>query len=226
MRFRVLVAIFWLGLSLPVTVFASGDHKIYMQISKAGLNRISNPPYKITDVIGDSSKFKLQSDTDGANIYLMPMGKIGEHIEISIKNNIGKVQDFDFEIADIKGQTITIDDKKIQNNSFSILKQDISQMLKAMRDSRKGKFFIEKINKRVPGLEHPKITITTLDSYKWKDIKGIRFEIENTSNKEIDVEAAFNPKRWDSVLVYWNSAAYLSPKEKALILMIVRKRED
>lgn len=224
MKIRSLAITLCLLFSLPISVFAEEGHKIHMQLSKTGLNRISNPPYKITDVIGDSSKFRLQSDTDGANIYLMPMGRVGEHIEISIKNNIGKVQDFDFKIADIKGQIIVVEDKQITENSFSVLKKDISQMLQSMRNGQKGKFFVEKINQLVIGAGSHRIT--ALDSYKWKDIKGVRFEIENTKNTKIAVEDFWFPKRWKSVMVHWSSARYLEPKEKALILMIFRNREE
>ena len=94
------------------------EHKIYMDISKTGLNKISNPPYKITDVIGDSSTFEIQSKMDGEYIYLTPKVRVDEHIEISIKNNIGKLIEFVFKVTDITSQTITVDDKKSKETTL------------------------------------------------------------------------------------------------------------
>ena len=72
------------------------NKKLHIEISKSGLNRISNPPYKISQVVGDESNFKLQHDEKGNNIYIIPVGKIGSSFEISLINDGGFVQDIEF----------------------------------------------------------------------------------------------------------------------------------
>lgn len=47
----------------------SPEKKLSFEISKSGLNRISNPPYKITQLTGDDSKFRIKYDEDGSNIF-------------------------------------------------------------------------------------------------------------------------------------------------------------
>ena len=97
---------FYVHIACGETYQAKVNEKLQIKISKSSLNRISNPPYKITQVTGDDSKFRLKYDEDGANIYFMPLGSIGENIEISIRNNAGFVQDLELQISDIKGTSI------------------------------------------------------------------------------------------------------------------------
>jgi hypothetical protein len=42
------------------TYQAQDNEPLQIKISKTGLNRISNPPYKIMQVTGDDSKFRLK----------------------------------------------------------------------------------------------------------------------------------------------------------------------
>jgi len=119
-----------------------GYEKLKIKISKAGLNRISNPPYKIVQVTGDDSKFRLKYDDDGTNIYFMPIVPVGESCEISIKNNAGFVQDVELIVSNIKGRSVIIDSKttsKLENLQLS----NISEMLRAMRDDTEDRFYVQ-----------------------------------------------------------------------------------
>ena len=84
------------------------QNRIKTQISKSGLNRITMLPHRITQVTGDESKYKLKFDEDGSNIYIMPTGKIGETIELSIKSSTNLVQDMLLEVAGIAGRSISL----------------------------------------------------------------------------------------------------------------------
>jgi len=61
--------LFFCTIASAETYQAQTSEPLQIKISKSGLNRISNPPYKITQVTGDDSKFRLKYDEDGANIY-------------------------------------------------------------------------------------------------------------------------------------------------------------
>ena len=101
------------------------------EISKMGLNRISNPPYKITQVTGDESKYRLKHDEDGLNIYIMPLCEVGKDIEISIRNNAGFVQDLLLRVSDTKGRVIVIEGGRV-NNPEQLRTSILSRMLRAI----------------------------------------------------------------------------------------------
>jgi hypothetical protein len=64
-------------IALAANFKLNSEDRIKTQISKSGLNRITMLPYRITQVTGDESKYKLKFDEDGGNIYIMPIGQTG-----------------------------------------------------------------------------------------------------------------------------------------------------
>lgn len=157
-----------------------GGEKLKIKISKAGLNRISNPPYKIVQVTGDDSKFRLKYDDDGTNIYFMPIVPVGESCEISIKNNAGFVQDVELIVNNIKGRSVIIDSKttsKLENLQLS----NISEMLRAMRDDKEDRFYVQTRRQKLDNFDSLKVMQKKI--YKYKNLVGGVFEIKNPTKK-------------------------------------------
>lgn len=175
---------------------AETDKRIKVKISKSGLNRISNPPYKITQVTGDDSKYRLKYDEDGTNIYFMPLSSIGENIEISIKNNSGFVQDLELSVSNIKGQSIIIDGKT-SLVAERIEKSDIAQMLRAMKDNVGAKFYVQPVQKKFSDIGILKVEQSKI--YKYKNIVGGIFEVSNKSKMPITLDVSFFAKQFDNV---------------------------
>lgn len=201
--------------------FKEGE-KLKIKISKTGLNRISNPPYKIVQVTGDDSKFRLKYDDDGTNIYFMPMIPMGETCEISIKNNAGFVQDVELIVSNIKGRSIIIDSKttsKLENLQLS----NVSQMLRAMRDDLEGKFYVQIRRQKLDNLDSLKVTQEKI--YKYKNLVGGVFEIKNPTNKEAALNLAKFANRFDNVKASYSNISSIPPRKVATIL-IVQKMED
>lgn len=138
------------------TYQADSSEALQIKISKSGLNRISNPPYKITQVTGDDSKFRLKYDEDGTNIYFMPLSSVGENVEISIRNNAGITQDLELQVSNIKGKSIIIDGKT-NFNMEHIQKKDIAEMLRAMKDQCQGKFYVQQSKRQLDNIGFLKV---------------------------------------------------------------------
>ena len=159
--------------------------RIKAQISKSGLNRISMLPHRITQVTGDESKYKLKYDEDGSNIYIMPVGKIGETIELSIKSTGNLVQDMSLEVANIAGRTIILEQDQSAEYVTEIIMNEAKLMLKSMMDGRKGKYYILDNEQIIPnklGLNIKQVKI-----YRWSNISGAIIEIENNSKSPITI---------------------------------------
>ena len=200
------------------TYQAQISEPLQIKISKSGLNRISNPPYKITQVTGDDSKFRLKYDEDGANIYFMPLGSVGENVEISIRNNVGITQDLELQVSDIKGKSIIIDGKT-NVNLENIQKSDIAEMLRAMKDNAQGKFYVQSTKQQkfdnigVLKVEQSKI-------YKYKNLVGGVFEITNPTKNPITLDVSIFARSFDNVKNFYPNLSTIAPSITITVLVV------
>ncbi|WPY01624.1 Type IV conjugative transfer system TraK-like protein (plasmid) [Candidatus Trichorickettsia mobilis] len=221
---KILKQIIYSGLFLYAHI-ASGEtyqaqpnEPLQIKISKSGLNRISNPPYKITQVTGDDSKFRLKYDEDGTNIYFMPLITIGENVEISIRNNAGITQDLELQVSDIKGKSIIIDGKtnlKLER----IEKSDIAEMLRAMKDNVQGKFYVQNTKQQklksigILKVEQSKI-------YKYKNLAGGVFEITNPTKNPITLDVSIFARSFDNVKSFYPNLSTIEPSTTITVLVV------
>lgn len=203
------------------TYQAKSSETLRIKISKAGLNRISNPPYKITQVTGDESKFRLKYDEDGTNIYVMPLSGIGENVEISIRNNAGITQDLDLQVSNIKGKSIIIDGKN-KLNIERTEKSDEAEMLRAMKDNVQGKFYVQNSKQQLDNIGALKVKQSKL--YKYKDLAGGVFEITNPTKNPVFLDIFIFAKRFDNVKSYYPDLSTIEPK-KSITVLVVQKLE-
>ena len=202
------------------TYQAQDNEPLQIKISKTGLNRISNPPYKITQVKGDDSKFRLKYDEDGTNIYFMPLSSVGENVEISIKNNAGITQDLELQVSDIKGKSIIIEGKTSLNLE-RVQKSDVAGMLRAMKDNVERKFYVQNTNRQklsyigILKVEQSKI-------YKYKNLAGGVFEITNPTKNSITLDVSIFAKSFDNVKSFYPSLSIIEPK-KTITVLVVQK---
>jgi len=202
------------------TYQAQDNEPLQIKISKTGLNRISNPPYKITQVTGDDSKFRLKYDEDGTNIYFMPLSSVGENIEISIKNNAGITQDLELQVSDIKGKSIIIEGKTSLNLE-RVQKSDVAGMLRAMKDNVERKFYVQNTNRQklsyigILKVEQSKI-------YKYKNLAGGVFEITNPTKNSITLDVSIFAKSFDNVKSFYPNLSIIEPK-KTITVLVVQK---
>lgn len=219
----VFLALSWTQIASATTLKAKEDEKIAAKISKTGLNRISNPPYQITQVTGDESKFRLKFDSDGSNIYLMPLVSVGEKIEISIRNNVGFVQDMELEVANVKGQVIHID-SKLQSKAELTDKKDIIQMLKAMKLEKAGKFYIQDTAITLAAVGKLEVVQTKL--IKWQDLVGGVFKVSNKTRESQILELERFIGRFDNPVASFADKMLLAPKETGRVFIIQRIKEQ
>ena len=199
------------------------DGRLTAKVSKSGLNRISNWPYQIVQVTGDDSTFRLKSDEDGKNIYLMPLRPVGDKIEISIKNNAGFVQDLELEVSAIKGQSIAIDSNKVINSARKLQQQTLRQMLRAMRSFTVGKFYVQNTKKALDSIDN--LTVVQTKLYKWQDLVGGVFVITNNTKLEQSVNVAQFIKRFDHVLTSFVTSESLASNQTGHIFVIQKTKE-
>jgi hypothetical protein len=205
---------------------ADSRTRLNIKVSKMGLNRISNPPYKIAQVTGDDNAFKLKYDEDGDNIYLMPMREVGQKIEISLKNNAGFVQDIELEVANIGGQTIVIDGIGVKKTTLQEQKQNLQSMLKAMKAGRADKFYVQNIKRPFYSAGNPGLEIVQTKIYKWENLGGSVFIVSNKTRKPQNFDLSAFVKDFEKVLTYVVSNIELKPKESVYAFVIQEIKES
>lgn len=163
----------------------NSQNRIKTQISKSGLNRITMLPHRITQVTGDESKYKLKFDEDGSNIYIMPTGKIGETIELSIKSTTNLVQDMLLEVAGIAGRSIYLEHDNSTDEGGKLINFEIKSMLRSMMSREKGKYYMQASNRAIANKLN--LDIRQVQTYRWSNMIGAVIDIENKSNLPINI---------------------------------------
>ena len=163
----------------------NSQNRIKTQISKSGLNRITMLPHRIIQVTGDESKYKLKFDEDGSNIYIMPTGKVGETIELSIKSSANLVQDMLLEVAGIAGRSISLQHDNSTDEGGKLINFEIKSMLRSMMSREKGKYYMQASNRAIAnklGLE-----IRQVQTYRLGNMTGAVINIENKSKLPVNI---------------------------------------
>ena len=213
---------FKIGISTASEYKYAPDSVIRVTISKTGLNRLSNPPYKIMQVTGDESKYRLKHDEDGANIYIMPLREVGEDIEISIRNNAGFVHDLLLRVSDTKGKVIIIDGH-CANNQQQLQTSIVSRMLRAMKDDARDIFYVQSGYLRIA--DNQGLTAKQIKTYQYKNLRGGVFELENTGKSSVNFTGKIFARGFDGVIGVYPDEVVVMPKGRAKV-MIVQETKD
>jgi hypothetical protein len=213
---------FKIGISNGCIYKYAPDSVIRATISKTGLNRLSNPPYKITQVTGDESKYRLKHDEDGSNIYIMPLQEIGEDIEISIRNNAGFVQDLLLRVSDTKGKVIIIDGKHA-NNQQQLQKSIVARMLRAMKDDAADIFYVQSGTLQLA--ENQELAVKQIKTYQYKNLRGGVFELHNTSKSSVNFTGKIFAQGFDGVIGVYPDEVVVMPREKAKVMIVQEIKE-
>ena len=204
------------------TVRYTPNKVMELSVSKGGLNRITYSPYKIIQVTGDESKYRIKYDEDGSSIYLMPLVDVGEIIEVSIRNNAGQVQDLHLKVANKKGSSLVIDGVYIPA-SEKANKDIAAKMLRAMKDNQQGIFYVQKHKQGLGGING--LNITQIRTYQYKNIKGGVFTVSNiTRDKQIFSKEDFN-KKFSNVIASYPANITVKPKRTALFYLVQKVEE-
>lgn len=187
------------------------------EISKTGLNRISNPPYKITQVTGDESKYRLKHDEDGLNIYIMPLCEVGKDIEISIRNNAGLVQDLLLRVSDTKGRVIVIEGGRV-NNPEQLQTSILSRMLRAMKDDVADIFYVRSGLSQISDIAGLKAK--QIKTYQYKNLRGGIFELRNPTREIVNFSGKIFAQGFDKVIGVYPDEVAIMPKQKVKVMLV------
>jgi hypothetical protein len=196
------------------------NKKLQVALSKTGLNRISNLPYKIHQIIGDESQFRVKHDEDGSNIYIMPLIGVEQAFDISIINDAGLVQDIRCMVVEGDGRIIQIvnkDNRKERNARKALIRR----MFHAMKNDKEDIFYVRDAQIVFGGQA---VKISQTKTYKYENIRGGVFELYNDSEK-LNFKVTDFTKQFRNIVSYYPRVMFLKPGEKERIFIIQEIQE-
>lgn len=228
-RIKVII-ILLLNFALTSASFAEDvkDGKIRESyvIGKSGLNRITMLPYKIVSVVGDNSQYKLQSEKDGSSIYIMPIVKPDQIIELSIRSDIGEIKDLELKVVSGHGRTIKLEATKKLDLALEH-KREIKQMISSMQKKERGGYRVRKLNRNIANNYNLKIMQKAL--YRYKDLRGAVLEVtpSRSSSKSMILPSNVNEEMF-AKLFSGTVATHINKdsSNKALIVFVVTSIAD
>lgn len=225
-RIKVII-ILLLNIALMGSSYAK-DTKIRESyiIGKSGLNRITMLPHKIVSVTGDNSQYKLQSEKDGSSIYIMPIVKPDQIIELSIRSDIGEIKDLELKVVSGRGRTIKLEATKKLDLALE-QKREIKQMISSMQKRERGGYRVRKLNRNIANNYNLKIMQKAL--YRYKDLRGAVLEVTpiRSSSKSIILPSDVNEEMF-AKLFSGTVATHINKdsSNKALMVFVVTSIAD
>ena len=202
----------------------SKDKKIETVIAFGELNRIQINNGEITEVIGDENKYALYWSGDWRHLFIKPKVEVGEVIELTIIAAHGDAQDIRFTVGDLSAQTILINMGESSTAQRVALKPEISKMMRAMIEGKKGKYYI--INsKRI--LQKTKERHITQDiAYRFGDLSGAILSVKNHTTKALKLNESDFKNLFKNAVAINVSSSVIKRGELAKVFIITRDGHD
>ena len=214
-----------------------GFKRIRAFISYGLQNRFQVRGRNIREVIGQGFLYSINSDESGNHVFITPVAKKGEMIDLTFICDNDKAIDLSLQVLEGRSQSILINEKElpVTENSGQVLdgnhEQEIAavHLLKMMIKDRKSRYDVEILNKSVPG------TLTREDTsglsfiidrrYGWakNNLKGLRVVIKNHGLGSIRLSREIMNDLFEDVKSVHIAPAELSGGESAFAYII---RED
>jgi len=214
-----------------------GFKRIRAFISYGLQNRFQVQGRKIREVIGQGFLYSINSDESGNHVFITPVAKKGEMIDLTFICDNDKAIDLSLQVLEGRSQSILINEKELpvtENSSKEVAcnhEQEIAavHLLKMMIKDRKSRYDVETLSKSIPN------TLTREDTsglsfvidrrYGWakNNLKGLRVVIKNHGLGSIRLSREIMNDLFEDVKSVHIASAELSGEESTFAYVI---RED
>ncbi len=197
-----------------------------LNISKAGINRITMLPHRIMQVTGDESKYKLKIDEDGSNVYIMPLVKVGEKIELSMKTSTNYTEDLELVVSNKAGRTFHLKRVGSDENTSSVNLLEVKEMLRLMQEGSVGKYFVKDTN-RIFKLRNG-LGARQIKSYRYGDLIGAVLEVKNHTRKDIKLDETdfANLFKNSRAVSFQRAYSFLPPRADMQVFIVTGSKNE
>lgn len=146
-----------------------------INIASGGINRIHFDKARITKIIGDTSKYKAVVADNNCDLFLTSSVPVSGTIDLTLLLGGGKAIDLRLHVLDLlRPQLINIDVSD-ESRKRDVKNCEIKEMIEKMAANERGKYFVQKKDRKVEVAGHPDLTLTQVVSYRYGKLAGAGF---------------------------------------------------
>lgn len=146
-----------------------------INIASGGINRIHFEKARITKIIGDTSKYEAVVADNNCDLFLTSSIPASGTIDLTLLLGAGKAIDLRLHVLDLlRPQLINIDVSD-ESRKRDVKNCEIKEMIEKMAANERGKYFVQKKDRKVEVAGHPDLTLTQVVSYRYGKLAGAGF---------------------------------------------------
>ena len=146
-----------------------------INIASGGINRIHFDKARITKIIGDTSKYEAVVADNNCDLFLTSSIPASGTIDLTLLLGAGKAIDLRLHVLDLlRPQLINIDVSD-ESRKRDVKNCEIKEMIEKMAANERGKYFVQKKDRKVEVPGHPDLTLRQVVSYRYGKLAGAGF---------------------------------------------------
>ena len=156
---------------LRISYLSSTD----INISSQGINRIHFEKAKIIKIIGDTSRYEAVVADNNCDLFLTSSIPAPGTIDLTLLLGAGKAIDLRLHVLELLRPQIINIDVPNETGKREAKNGEIKEMIEKMAANERGKYFVQKKDRKVEVAGHPYLTLTQVVSYRYGKLAGAGF---------------------------------------------------
>ena len=166
------------------------DFPTHLRLSTQHVNRIHFADKQIKKIVGDTSEYNIILSENRKDMFVQLNAQAGDRINISVIDIAGKVVDLEITAITSKYPSIiTLTDTDRDSLKDSDAEREINQMLTAMQQGIKSKYYVLKGSSSFNcGVLGRKTNCRILADYRFGKYRGIALRVRNKGNNSLSLD--------------------------------------
>jgi len=156
---------------LRISYLSSTD----INISNQGINRIHFEKAKIIKIIGDTSRYEAVVADNNCDLFLTSSIPAPGTIDLTLLLGAGKAIDLRLHVLELLRPQIINIDVPNETGKREAKNGEIKEMIEKMAANERGKYFVQKKDRKVEVAGHPYLILTQVVSYRYGKLAGAGF---------------------------------------------------
>jgi len=146
-----------------------------INIASGGINRIHFEKAKIIKIIGDTSRYEAVVADNNCDLFLTSSIPAPGTIDLTLLLGAGKAIDLRLHVLELLRPQIINIDVPNETGKREAKNAEIKEMIEKMAANERGKYFVQKKDRKVEVAGHPYLTLTQVVSYRYGKLAGAGF---------------------------------------------------
>lgn len=196
-----------------------------LAISAVGVNRIGFAPNIVTNIWGDASEYSAMVSDNGHELFITSRLEAGRDIALAVSLAGGRIVDLMFHITEGRPKIINLNLQKVELKSKE-LTQEVTQMLKAMRNGIRGKYYVRQLEDKFRINSHDALWASQKQIYQFGKLRGVPLILKNRGKKSVSIDVPNFLQGFNNVIAMQVDDLILAPGKMTKVFLISRHGEN